>query len=273
MKIPSPTPAETPAEAEAPRSLGATIQSVERAYNILMCAARNRDGMKLSEISKDVGLHTSTTFHIVKSLVTLGCLSQDESTKRYRIGRSIFALAAACHAEQDLIELVRPFVDQLSQATGESSHFAVWANYEVMIIVRSHGNGVFQLSEHVGSIRPAHATAIGKALLSGLSKGRFEKWLESVQLPKLTAHTISDPGALLQAVERVKVEGVAYDDCEYNGEARCIAAPVRNFTREIIGSLGISGPVWRLSLNEISKHTDTVRDFAARISKELGYVP
>lgn len=72
-------------------------------------------------------------------------------------------------------------------------------------------------------------------------------------------------------VERVRLEGVAYDDCEYNTEARCMAAPVRNFTNEIVGSLGISGPVWRMSLNEISKHADTVRQLAIELSSELGF--
>ena len=70
------------------------VQSLERAFSIMEEIARNRDGIGLAELSKRVGLHNSTTFHLVKTMVSLGYVRQVKDSKRYRVGRPLFALAA-----------------------------------------------------------------------------------------------------------------------------------------------------------------------------------
>src|ERR1700735_1413359 len=71
----------------------AGIQSLERGFSILETIAAPRDGLQLKERSQIVGLHTSTTFHLVQTLVTLGYIRQLAGSKRYRLGRQIFGLA------------------------------------------------------------------------------------------------------------------------------------------------------------------------------------
>jgi hypothetical protein len=71
------------------------VQSLARAFSIMEEIARNRDGIGLAELSKRVGLHNSTTFHPVKTMVSLGYVRQMKDSKRYRIGRPLFALAAS----------------------------------------------------------------------------------------------------------------------------------------------------------------------------------
>jgi hypothetical protein len=66
-----------------PRSGG--VQSLGRAFAILEAVARHRDGIGLSELSKLVGLHNSTTFHLAKTMVSLGYIRQDRDTRRYRV--------------------------------------------------------------------------------------------------------------------------------------------------------------------------------------------
>jgi IclR family KDG regulon transcriptional repressor len=55
---------------------GGGIQSLERAFSILEEVARNNEGINLSELSKCVGLHNSTTFHLVRTMVSLGYVEQ-----------------------------------------------------------------------------------------------------------------------------------------------------------------------------------------------------
>ena len=87
--------------------------------------ARNRDGIGLAELSKRVGLHNSTTFHLVKTMVSLGYVRQMKDSKRYRIGRPLFALAASALDEVEMVSLATPVLEELSRETGESGHFAV----------------------------------------------------------------------------------------------------------------------------------------------------
>ena len=64
---------------------------------------------------------------------------------------------------------------------------------------------------------------------------------------------------------------MAIDDGEFDGELRCVALPVRDFSGQIIGALGLSGPMWRVSHEVLQKHTRAVRAAAARLSAEFGY--
>src|SRR5438552_2522394 len=96
------------------------VQSLERAFAIMEEVARNRDGISLAELSKRVGLHNSTTFHLVKTMVSLGYVRQIKDGKRYRIGRPMFALAASALDEIEMVSLATPILEDLSRDTGES---------------------------------------------------------------------------------------------------------------------------------------------------------
>src|SRR5215475_7095606 len=71
-------------EAEDRQRVG--VQSLGRAFAILEEVARHRDGIGLAELSKRVGLHNSTTFHLAKTMVALGYIRQERESKRYRVG-------------------------------------------------------------------------------------------------------------------------------------------------------------------------------------------
>lgn len=247
------------------------VQSLERAFAILEQIARHREGIGLAELSKRVGLHNSTTFHLVKTMVVLGYIRQSKETKRYRIGRPLFALAAGSLDEIELVSLATPILQDLSAATGESGHFAVRSGDSVVVIAKTSGTGAFQLTDRVGVVRPAHCTALGKVLLAALAPGQFELFLRDRELREYTPKTIVDPDLLRRDIAEVARTGVAFDDGEFDAEVRCVAVPVHDFTGQTAGALGISGPVWRLSIQGLQRKTELVREAARRLSDELGY--
>jgi IclR family transcriptional regulator, KDG regulon repressor len=248
------------------------VQSLERAFGLLEAIAHARQGIGLAELSKKVGLHNSTTFHLVKTMVALGYIRQDRD-KRYRIGRSLFALAAGALDEVELVSLAIPVLEDLTEATGESGHFAVRSGDSVVVIAKTSGSGAFQLTNRVGITRPAHGTALGKVLLAALTEGQLDRFLENHELTALTPKTITDPELLRQEIREVARTGVAYDDGEFNAEVRCVAMPVHDFTGQVAGALGISGPIWRLSIAVLQKQTELVRAAARRLSATLGHQP
>ena len=84
------------------------MQSLGRAFAILEEIARHREGIGLAELSKLVGLHNSTTFHLAKTMVSLGYIRQERDSKRYRVGRPLFALAASALDEIEMVNLATP---------------------------------------------------------------------------------------------------------------------------------------------------------------------
>src|ERR1700687_4610092 len=126
------------------RARGGGVQSIARAFAIMEEIARNRDGIGFAELSKRVGLHNSTTFHLVKTLVTLGYVRQLKDSKRYRIGRPLFALAASALDELEMVSLATPVLEDLSRETGESAHFSVRMGDAVVVLARTSGPGAVQ---------------------------------------------------------------------------------------------------------------------------------
>jgi len=246
------------------------VQSLGRAFAILEEVARNRDGIGLADLSKRLGLHNSTTFHLAKTLVSLGYIRQEPDTKRYRIGRPLFALAASALDEIEMVNIATPVLEELSRQTGESSHFAVRMGDTVVVIARTSGPGAFQLTDRVGVVRPAHCTALGKVILASLRDDQLKRFLQRVELKPSTKNSITEAPALLRELAEVRRTGVAYDEGEFNLEVRCIAVAAADFTGRTIGAIGISGPIWRESQQALQAKAKTVQAAGTRLSAAFG---
>jgi len=246
------------------------VQSLGRAFAILEEVARHREGIGLADLSKLVGLHNSTTFHLAKTMVSLGYIRQEKDSKRYRIGRPLFALAASALDEIEMVNVATPVLEDLSRETGESSHFAVRMGDAVVVIARTSGPGAFQLTDRVGVVRPAHCTALGKVILASLREDQLKRFLERVELKPSTEKSITETQVLVREIAEIRRTGVAFDDGEFNPEVRCIAVPVRDFTGQIVGALGISGPIWRLSNQALQASAKIVQAAAHRLSAAFG---
>ena len=246
------------------------IQSIRRACEVLETVARSPDGIGLADLSRTLGLHTSTTFHIAKTLLTLGYLRQIEQSRFYRIGRPLFALASAALDEVELISAARPVLAELANTTGETSYFGVMTGEKLVVLAKHDGSGSIRINDRIGNVRPLHCTALGKVMLSTFEPEQFEVFLRDTGLPIFTRKTIKTVEQLRQEIAEVRRSGIAFDDGEVSEELRCAAVPVFNFTNQVIGSLGISGPGWRLSIQVLHKNASTLQQAAERLSAELG---
>lgn len=246
------------------------IQSLERAFGIIEQIARHREGIGLADLSKRVGLHSSTSFHLVRTLVSLGYIRQSAETKRYHVGPKIFLLASNSLDEIELVNIATPVLANLAGTTGEYSHFAVRAGDDIAVIAKTAGPSAFQLAESAGVVRPAHCTALGKVLLAELTAEQLHSYVHRRGLPAHTARTITSLPRLVQQLAQVRKSGIAFDDGEFDAEVRCAAVPVYSFTGNVIGAIGISSPIWRSSMQAFREKTYKVREAADQLSALLG---
>ncbi len=249
---------------------GRTVQSLERAFAILEAIAASEQPLGVADLSRATGLHTSTTFHLIKTLIVLGYVVQDES-RRYRIGPRLFMQAAGAFNEVEMVNLAMPHLRRLAEETGETTHLAVRADSGIAVIAKVDARSSIRSSERIGLVRPAYCTAIGKVLLAALPEADLAAYLKKGPFEAYTPKTMTGPAALREEIRRVAAAGTALDDAEFNHELRCIAAPVRNFTRQTIAAIGISGPVWRVTLKDMQRLSTRVAAIAADLSRDLGY--
>lgn len=251
-----------------------TIQSLDRASQILdAVAAKGAAGASLTEMGDATGLHSSTVFHLVKTLEHLGYVARLGEGKAYFIGPRLFSLAACAPQLQTLAGIGRPVLDALSAETGEASHLAVLSGAGVLMVAQAPARGMLQISRNTGQPRPIHATAIGKVLLAASDPPSRKRLIAEATLDRFTPQTITDAGLLETEIETVAQQGFAEDRAEFDTDIRCVAVAVPAFSDRLTVAMGISGPVWRMDDAAVSRHLPALRRHAGQLGLRLGASP
>jgi IclR family KDG regulon transcriptional repressor len=267
----SSAPSKRPPARRAATEPSSRVQSLVRAFAILETVARSREGIGLSDLARAIGLHSSTVFNLARTMTDLRYLDQSPDDRRYRIGRAMLSLGASAVDDLLLVNKARAVIEDLSRVSGESGTFAVWTGDQVVAMARSSGGGSFQLSDRVGGARPAHATATGKVLLAALPPEQLETYVGKEKLERFTPRTIVDPRRLIAEVKRVREAGMAMDQAEYRDDVCCLAMPVRDFSGKVVGAMGLSGPIWRMTKEARAKKAILLGKAARQLSQELGH--
>ena len=247
------------------------IQSLQRALGVLEVVANNHAPIGSAEISRKVGLHPSTTYHLLQTLTSLGYLAQDERTREYYIGSKVFQVAAVAWNEANLLKLAAPALAEVAHHTGETSHLSLITQREITVIHKVEGRDPITVSTRVGYPSPAHCTAIGKILLATFPKDQLKEFLSENELRPFTPNSVVSIKVLGRELSRVRAQGYAIDNQEFKVGLRCIGTPLRNFTGQVIAAIGISGPAWRMTEKRLPELAEYLASVARHLSRELGY--
>jgi DNA-binding IclR family transcriptional regulator len=246
-----------------------TVQSVDRAVTILELLASHGDG-GVTELAGHLGVHKSTAFRLVAALERRGLVEQVNGRGKYRLGIGLLRLAGASTSRLDLVQESRAVTRSLAQRTGETVNVAVLSDGAALYVDQVAGSSALQPHNWVGQRIPLHATSNGKVLLSGLE--RHEVSREVPTLSVYTANTISAEDALFHELDDVRQRGyaIAVDELEIGLSA--VAAPIRNSRGEVVASMSVSGPTFRMGARHLLQMADAVMKAAQEVSVRLGSV-
>jgi DNA-binding IclR family transcriptional regulator len=219
------------------------IQSITRAISILRCFSDNKE-LGLTEISKLVGLHKSTTAGIINTLKDEAFLVQNQENGKLSLGIELFCLAV--NAKQGIGELSMPFLDNLLHETGETVNLAIRDGVNVVYVEKKESPHSMRICTSVGQRLPLYCTAIGKSLLAFLDDSERESIMNELVFTKYTDNTITNIDMLLAVLETIHTSGVAYDFEELENGLICVAAPVFNKHHQPIAAVSVSGPSVRM---------------------------
>jgi DNA-binding IclR family transcriptional regulator len=250
-----------------------TIQSLRRGLRVLETLAEHGGRLTLTEIARRLKLHFSTAHHLTKTLQNEGYIVQDDDTREYHIGSRIFEVAAVAWNENEVAKLGEPLVMGLVLKTGHSAHLAVLDARNVVVIRKIDAEGPWRLSERAGAERPVAGTALGKVMVAFKEPDVAKRYVARMPFKALTPNTITNPRDFEAELDRIRVQGYAVDNEEYAIGMRSMAAPVFNFSGRVVAAMGISGPSWSLTLEQVEALQPVVREFGHRLSRILGYTP
>ena len=248
------------------------IQSVSRALRILDTLTQHPDGLGVVDISKALALNTSTTHHLVSTLVEADYVTQLDNGL-YRLGHAVARLYGSYRQVQQPAARLETVLNQLVSKIHETGYLAGWQGDEVVIQAIAEGSQQLRVGGlQVGFQGHTHARAAGKALLAYLEPNALDAYLAAHPMVRLTAHTLTSPAALKTQLRQIIKQGYALDEEEFTDGIGCVAAPIFAAQGRAVAAYSISAPAWRLAQN-FKPFVAAVREAATEASAILGHRP
>lgn len=244
------------------------IQSLTRAVEILQCF-NEAEELGVTEISKKIGLHKSTTFNIISTLELVKFLEKNEDSNKYRLGIELFRLGT--RVNPDLRRVALPYLEDLVSQYKETVNLVIRDTTHVVYMEKIESPHSMRISTRMGSRVPINATAGGKAILSGLPRNELEELVAKLPFKRFTTNTICDKERLLSAVEKIKSLGYAEEVEELEMELTCVAAPIYNHAGHSFAAISVSGPTSRMNHELRQEIGHRLVQATREISSKLGF--
>jgi DNA-binding IclR family transcriptional regulator len=159
---------------------------------------------------------------------------------------------------------------RLSAATQETVILAIKDDVEAVNVAQVPSPQMVKHIEWVGRRKPLHPTAVGKVLLAYSSVAEQQAFAD-LDLSRYTSNTIIETNTLCEELVRVRDQGYATGSEEFEVGLNEVAAPIRDHTGEVVASISVSGPAFRLSPDRFPSVAEHVQHTARTVSGQLGY--
>ena len=245
---------------------GRVIQSIDRAIRVLF-ALQGARRMTLSELAGRLELPPSTVHGIVRTLVAQGMVVQEHGFGRYQLGPAVLRLGSVYLDTLELRSKAIPWAEDLARRTGCAVRTGVLLLDDVVIIHHEpRPDGSRQMPE-VGIVIPAHASALGKAILA-FDDEAASRMLAASPLRSMTGETVTSSIDLKEQLADIGSTGLAREQEEAVLGECAIAGPVFDVSGAPVGAIGLVVPSANWPVDQTT--SDAVRDAARAISRELG---
>jgi DNA-binding IclR family transcriptional regulator len=246
-----------------------TIQSVDRAARILKALAGGPRRLGVSQLADQLGLPRPTVHGLLQTLQAHGFVEQDRDSDKYQLGPGLLHLGSSYLDLNELRARSLVHAERLAQRTGEAVRVGVLHGPSVVVVHHVfRPDAAFQVLE-VGAQLPAHASALGKAMLA-FAPAHILDELTAEPLPRLTNKTLTAK-QLTAELQDVRERGLARERDEAVLGESSLAAPIADHGGHAVGAIGVVGDTRSILPRGPAKGLpEAVTDAARSVSRELG---
>ena len=248
------------------------LSSVANSLRLIKAFSEDEYEIGISDLAKRLGLAKSTVHRLASTLLEEGMLEQNPGDGKYHLGLALFELGTMVRRKMDFTVEARPFLRTLMEKTGETVHLAILDHDSILYIITHESKQALRMGSKVGTRAPVHSTAVGKVLLASQPDDEIER-IVARGLPQSTPKTITEAKALRRELAAVRGQSYAVDDEESEIGLRAIAAPIRNYSGDVVAAISIAGPVHRMAKKTLLSWVRELVEAADAISQRLGWQP
>jgi IclR family transcriptional regulator, KDG regulon repressor len=247
-------------------------RSLERALQILCIFNTGRQALTLGQVADIAKLPKATVMRLCLTLIDYDFLRYDEQTKQYSLGLKLFELGSVVYSTFSLQRIVGPYLTRLQLKLAKTAFLGVLQADELVYIdKRDDPRNPIRFASHIGIRRPPYFGMLGQLLMAYLPESEVNRLLKKTPLVALTKRSIIDEAEFKNRLKEIRKNQFFIDEEEAIDGIAGISAPVRDFTGNVIGAIGVG----YISSSEDGKGKDLiikeVRTVAREISQELGY--
>lgn len=231
-----------------------SVSVLDRVTAVFEAFGPHDDGLGVSEVARRANLPKSTVSRIAADLVGQRLLDRD-GDKLY-LGIRLFELGQTVEQPRRLRQLALPVMTELRNLTGQTVNLAVLDGADVVVIAIVRGEASTTPAKtkppaKVGGRLPAHATALGKALLAFSAHETVTRIAEG-GLVRRTPQTICDPALLQRELGEIRRSGVAVEREECASEQVCVASAIVGHGGVPLAAISVSGSAVELSPERVA---------------------
>jgi IclR family pca regulon transcriptional regulator len=238
---------------------------------LLRCFNRHQPALSIPEVAEQTGLNRTTAYRFLYTLRHLGLLEYDAETRRYSLSVGVLQLGFDYLNSLPLVERAMPLLRALRDELGESTHLGVLDGPSVVYLARVPVDRIISATVSVGARLPAASTSMGRVLLANLPEKRLNSALRAVNLRPRTSRSPSTIAELRVVLDKVRSDGYAITDQEFEPGVFSIAAPVSDRTDQVVAAINVTGPTDRFAQNVIhERHIPALLRAARELSAAMG---
>ncbi len=241
------------------------VRAVERAIDILQCFAPGKPWMSVLEIQRSVPLSRPTLYRLLQTLIAKGLVRAEGDPQRFALDFGIGRLAHNWIAGIDVIALARPILEELRNATGETTALFLRRGDLRQCVAQVASRHVLAISRGLGETDHLWRGASGKAILAFLDGNEVAEMTRA--LPKTV-----NKATLAADLSHARKDGYFVSRGEVFVGAIAIAAPYFDHTGGVAGSVGVFGPDARFDEQRILTAAAHVVNSAAALSVACGHL-
>jgi DNA-binding IclR family transcriptional regulator len=244
-----------PMRVEFPKQEVASLSSggshIHRAFQALEALVSGPQ--TAASIAQLLRVNRSTALRLMTEIESLGYVVRDPDTKSYAIAPARFYPFVASHGDHlDWSMVVDPILANLRDEFGEAAIMGVPANGTMVYLAFFASIHVIMVRERLGTTRPMHCSALGKAYLSALDDRALDSELALLNYQGGTDRAARGPIELRERLDETRKRGYAIDRDETFEGGTCVAVPAR-IGGTLVGAIGLSGPSSRIGDQRIAE--------------------
>ena len=249
------------------------VQALERALDILECFSFQNRELSLTDLVKCTGLNKTTVKRLISNLTARGYLQRDPQSKKYQLGMQLFEMGGIVFSSFSLRQAAAYPMTQLQSETGATVLLGVSMEGQLVYVDKREGDGMIRISSVIGWRRPLHYGMLGMVLMASLDSKDVQRILREYPLEAHTSFSITDKDAFSLRLEQIREQGYILEKEEAVAGVIGIAAPIRDYSRQVVAALGIAIPISTHNRTSgLNRIAGLLKKTCETISSNLGYL-